>query len=160
MIKFEAGYCSDKEWAEIDWEAVCAIMPEWPSEKPKDYYAFRSHKEIRPFLSYYQASQLCSVGLKLEILPLPGNMLVKLAEKYNGSGDEIKDINSGSIVQIHVPDLALLMYNEVTWLDDSCTEKVQEMLDDGWRIIAVCPPNAQRRPDYIFGRYTKGREAR
>ena len=25
-------------------------------------------------------------------------------------------------------------------------------LDDGWRILAICPPNSQRRPDYILGR--------
>lgn len=53
---------------------------------------------------------------------------------------------------MHVPDLTLLTYDEVTYVDDACTDAVQQLLDKGWRILAVCPPNAQRRPDYILGR--------
>jgi hypothetical protein len=37
-------------------------------------------------------------------------------------------------------------------LDDACTDDVQRHLDEGWKILAVCPPNSQRRPDYILGR--------
>jgi hypothetical protein len=55
-------------------------------------------------------------------------------------------------VQICIPDSPLLYIDEVTYLEDACTNNVQNYLDDGWRILAVCPPNAQRRPDYIFGR--------
>lgn len=55
-------------------------------------------------------------------------------------------------IQIAIPDLALLSITEVMVEDDACTDKLQGRLDDGWRIIAVCPPNSQRRPDYILGR--------
>lgn len=55
-------------------------------------------------------------------------------------------------VNVHVPNLGLLMVNEVTWLEDCCTEVLQEYLDKGWRILAVCPQPDQRRPDYILGR--------
>jgi hypothetical protein len=44
------------------------------------------------------------------------------------------------------------MMDEVTNLDDAYTDELQEHLEDGWRIIAICPPNGQRRPDYILGR--------
>jgi hypothetical protein len=37
-------------------------------------------------------------------------------------------------------------------LDDACTDNLQAHLNEGWRIIAVCPPDAKRRPDYILGR--------
>ena len=58
-------------------------------------------------------------------------------------------------VHVQVPHIGLLMMNEVFLLEDSCTDQLQRSLDDGWRILCVCPPNAQRRPDYILGR-TKG----
>lgn len=55
-------------------------------------------------------------------------------------------------LQVAIPAIGLLSMNEVTHLDDACTDELQRHLDDGWRIIAVCPPDAQRRPDYILGR--------
>lgn len=55
-------------------------------------------------------------------------------------------------IQIAIPDLALLSITEVMVEEDVCTYQLQNRLDDGWRIIAICPPNSQRRPDYILGR--------
>lgn len=54
-----------------------------------------------------------------------------------------------------LPNIGLLTIDEVTWRDDCCTEEIQNLLEDGWRIIAVCPPNGARRPDYILGRTKK-----
>lgn len=58
-------------------------------------------------------------------------------------------------LHIAIPNIGLLAIDEVTWVEDACTQSLQRKLDDGWRILAVCPPNGQRRPDYILGR-TKG----
>jgi hypothetical protein len=58
-------------------------------------------------------------------------------------------------INIALPNIGLLVIDEVTWLDDACTEALQDKLTEGWRILAVCPPNGTRRPDYILGR-TKG----
>lgn len=55
-------------------------------------------------------------------------------------------------IQIAIPNLALLSITEVMVEEDACTDQLQGRLNDGWRIIAVCPPNSQRRPDYILGR--------
>lgn len=55
-------------------------------------------------------------------------------------------------VNVHVPNLGLLMMDEVDWMEDACTERLQDKLDDGWRILAICPQPDQRRPDYILGR--------
>ena len=59
------------------------------------------------------------------------------------------------IVQIAIPDLGLMHIDETTYLIDCCTEVLQDHLNDGWRLLAVCPPNAQRRPDYVLGRKSK-----
>ena len=49
------------------------------------------------------------------------------------------------------PGPNLLNVNETLLMEDACTDALQENLDDGWRIIAVCP-QPQRRPDYVLGR--------
>lgn len=54
--------------------------------------------------------------------------------------------------EVHIPGFALSTYNDTLLLEDSCTDVLQDALDKGWRIIACCP-QAQRRPDYILGRF-------
>jgi hypothetical protein len=60
---------------------------------------------------------------------------------------------SGSVVQVHVPNFSLLNINSVAVLEDACTSYLQAKLDEGWRILAVCPPMSERRPTYIMGRF-------
>lgn len=55
--------------------------------------------------------------------------------------------------EVSMPGQALAMYNETLLLCDACTDKLQQELSNGWRIIAACPQPDQRRPDYILGRY-------
>lgn len=55
-------------------------------------------------------------------------------------------------VGVHISDLGLLNVRKVTWAENCCTEVLQNYLDDGWRILAVCPQPDSRRPDYILGR--------
>lgn len=58
-------------------------------------------------------------------------------------------------LHVHVPNIGLLAIDEVKVMEDSCTDLLQRDLDEGWRIVAVCPPNGVRRPDYIMGRTKK-----
>lgn len=58
-------------------------------------------------------------------------------------------------IQVAIPNLLLFAVDEVTWLEDACTEDLQKHLDDGWRILAVCPAENSRRPTYIIGRTKK-----
>lgn len=53
---------------------------------------------------------------------------------------------------VHVPGLGLLKIDEVSVLEDGCTNELSRWLSDGWQILAVCPQPNQRRPDYILGR--------
>lgn len=55
-------------------------------------------------------------------------------------------------IQVAIPNLLLFSVNEVTWLEDACTEDLQKHLDNQWRILAVCPAENSRRPTYILGR--------
>lgn len=56
------------------------------------------------------------------------------------------------VTQVSVANGALLEINTLQLLENACTDEVQAFLKNGWRIVAVCPSNDQRRPDYILGR--------
>lgn len=55
-------------------------------------------------------------------------------------------------VHVQIPHVGLLAIDEVDVLEDCCTDVLRTHIDKGWRILAVCPPNAARRPDYVIGR--------
>lgn len=100
-----------------------------------------------------EAAALQDAGIKIDLRGIDGTMLVKMKDRNPAKGGpQVSDILTGSTVQISVPDLGLLQIDEVDWIEDACTQELQTRLSDGWRILAVCPPNAQRRPDYILGR--------
>lgn len=86
---------------------------------------------------------LSGLGLEFKVKKFKGNMWL------NGGPPSVAQPHS---VHVHVPNIGLLSIDEVTWVEDACTENLQRMLNDGWRMLAVCPPNSQRRPDYILGR--------
>lgn len=66
------------------------------------------------------------------------------------SNDDI--VKAVAAQQVHLPGNELLKMREVTHLDDACTLQLQEKINEGWRILAVCPQPNQRRPDYLLGR--------
>lgn len=156
MINVEIGYMNDVNWETVDWEKFTAF---WPlaieKEKPKSIYSM-NRGPVR--ISYEDAGQLVALGIPLEIKPLPGAMITKMQDRgewdkhHQVTPAELKDAQA---IQIAVPDQALMYIDEVTNLDDCCTDFLQDHLEKGWRILAVCPPNAARRPDYILGRRTK-----
>lgn len=78
---------------------------------------------------------------------------IKAAMSRQGPAEGFNDRCS-----VHVPGLGLLIMNELHVERDSCTDRIQERLDEGWRIVAVCPQPDQRRPDYILGRTNLSRK--
>jgi len=64
-----------------------------------------------------------------------------------------KQIEFNEKVNVHVGGFALMSINQVGFGEDMCTEKVQDVLNKGWRVLAVCVQPDGRRPDYIFGKY-------
>lgn len=143
-----------KWWDDIDYKAFQAL---WPlavdPEKPKDVYKIEGPCR----LSYDECNQLLAMGVNLELVPLPGAMLTKLQDGQRhiweyGQTVTGKELIEGSAVQITIPDQALMWIDEVQVETDCCTDALQSLLDEGWRILAVCPPNSSRRPDYVLGR--------
>lgn len=150
MLYVEVGYMYGDDWSAFDYEKVRAVYPgTLPEEKPNTCPWY--NERIR--VTVEEANALTELGIKLTVLPLVGMMTVKMQdrEKWDHSVRP-QDIADGKAVQIAVPDMALMKIDEVEVIEDCCTRELQSMLDDGWRILAICPPNAQRRPDYILGR--------
>lgn len=52
---------------------------------------------------------------------------------------------------ISVAGVGLMQVQTVDYMEDACTDALQDRLNEGWRILAVCPPNDTRRPTYILG---------
>jgi len=64
-----------------------------------------------------------------------------------------KQISFNEKVDVHVSGFALMSINQIGLANDCCTEYLQEILNKGWRILAICVQPDQRRPDYVFGKY-------
>lgn len=56
--------------------------------------------------------------------------------------------------KVIVPGLGTLTIDTVKACVDMCTERLQDELSQGWKIVAVCVQPDQRRPDYILGKTT------
>lgn len=77
--------------------------------------------------------------------------LINTIERF-ARGNYSREQQFNEKVNIHVSDIGLLKINEVIVMTNACTEDLQDNLNDGWHIIAVCPQPDQRRPDYVLGR--------
>lgn len=156
MINLKIKNWSTK-WNAIDYDKFAALWPMADTTKPEKYPESSYTIPEGPCrVTNEEAMALVELGVQVEIVPYPGQMLVKMSDRSRWDHDiRPHDFAEGKAVQISVPDQALMYIDEVTHLDDCCTDELQGYLNEGWRILAVCPPNAQRRPDYIMGRRKK-----
>jgi hypothetical protein len=62
-----------------------------------------------------------------------------------------------AVYQISVSNIGLMQVEAVCVREDCCTDQLQDLLDQGWRLLAVCPPNDTRRPSYILGHTSRSK---
>lgn len=156
---------SGNKWTVEKFEALKEIWPCMDKEaKPpsEDKSAFHwEHVFPTPQrMTMEEVAAINALGIQVKIEGVDGTQLTKMKDRDRWTYEDEIDgeaLRSGKAVQITIADFALLRIDEVTWLDDACTQEVQSSLDEGWRILAVCPPNAARRPDYILGRCKAGK---
>ena len=95
-----------------------------------------------------------------EELEIISNVAPVRIRKVKGLGNYIHN-RVGEVettYQVSVPNVGLLAVDTVEVLENCCTHELQHWLNRGWRILAICPPNDARRPDYIVGRTGKDPE--
>lgn len=89
------------------------------------------------------------------------SMINKIEEKFatiNKGLDAFVNQQFNEKVNVHVGGGLIVTYNDLKLMEDSCTDVLQNELNDGWRIIAVCVQPDSRRPDYILGRYNPSKD--
>lgn len=70
--------------------------------------------------------------------------------------DALAGAGGPTIINVSVAGAGLYAVQSVHYEEDCCTMHLQSLLDLGWRILAVCPPNDTRRPTYILGHHVAG----
>ena len=92
-------------------------------------------------------------ALDSDLIPYCQFKPVQMLEMMGGA-----NINSHNVFeaakrnQIMLPNNLLLEMKELRVECDQCTDKINELMNDGWKLIAILPQHQQRRPDYILGR--------
>ena len=148
----------DKELLSDDanWRKFCSLWPLAKEDMDRTTAHWNYGIELGPArITHEEANGLSTMGLRVILKPLPGAMIVKMQDRHKWEhrvGVTPDDLTSGRAVQIAIPDIGLLQIKDVCVEEDCCTDFLQQRLNEGWRILAVCPPNAARRPDYILGR--------
>lgn len=141
-----------EEWRNLSDEDYLDLRREVPSLPEDRSRAYGSH-----LLDEAGLRAVARRNLQVTLEPaVEHTMLVKLQDRIRAlelsQASQAEMAQQGAMVQIHIPDISLWYVSEVMVLDDCCTDNLQTYLNDGWHILAVCPPNAQRRPDYVLGR--------
>jgi hypothetical protein len=162
MVKVEcAAY--DDAWEKVtaeQYELARLMFPALPEKRPEDRWGYHGADNLVDLDEVIKFSE--TTGVKITLKPMGKGMAFfnrqGVPEKLAGMADDLKLIKQklsfeGQVVQIHVPNFSLLNMNQVKLLEDCCTDKLQETLNEGWRILCICPPLNERRPTYILGRH-------
>jgi len=112
--------------------------------------------ELELFMSKFPALKIKIRGMVQISEDNTMNMVNKLIEVQTKlenalqSFDEKVEFNQKC--DVHISNLGLLSINQLGFATDKCTEELQGLVNQGWRILAICPQPDQRRPDYVLGR--------
>jgi hypothetical protein len=142
---------SPEDYARARTALIAYLLPENQAELPT-WYNY-GHKEL---VDEAELKAIVDLGIVCALHKMRGlsyHGALPSAVRDNGDIDHAKSVT----LNVSVAGKPLHAVNEVTWLEDCCTQELQRNLDDGWRILCVCPPHDQRRPTYILGR-TKAKE--
>jgi hypothetical protein len=137
---------------------VIPTLPEWKeAEKDMPWNARHSEHIVDMDLAY---NLLAEIGAGVKLKPFKNNLLLAVNDRFKDLERKLllvdaKIQHNGQLMQVHVPNAKLIEFNEVDYHEDMCTDQLQQLLNEGWRIIAVCPPLEARRPTYIVGRHNE-----
>jgi len=93
--------------------------------------------------TFDDVAALAADGIECNIKRVRGILTERLIPDAVGAQNVINNVA--------IPNVGMFAVTRLRVLEDQCTDYVQRWLDDGWRIVAVCPPNDTRRPTYILG---------
>lgn len=149
-LEFSAGKkiaaLSAEEYADL---RAC-VSSSLAKSMPADYAAF-SADEFRGWhdaiMDDGEVEAFTRAGIEVAVKSIRG---LSTGHAHRGRDPVVQHLT-----QISLANVGLLEVQFVTVIEDACTDALQGMLDDGWRILAVCPPKDSRRPSYVLGRRDK-----
>lgn len=158
-FKFAYGKIQDWNWEKKEgvlripqeaYESLKKLLPKLPNDPTKEHIDHDDHiGNVRLIMRIIgpEAIQIMHIFDSGE--PSEFERLFNRVEELSA---KVSDRAFNERCRVQVPGLGLLAMDEVKLLEDCCTDVLQTKLEDGWRMIAVCPQPDQRRPDYIIGR--------
>lgn len=151
-----------KKATDEQWEIISKIIKLDKIHRHGDYW-YVSDKEI---VDEHELATLVNMGLDVKIRKIKGlaydQEFAKHMSSFNYGGTEQRANSTPTILQpiyqVSVANVGLFDVDEIDYHEDACTDMIGKLLKEGWRIVAVCPPNDSRRPTYIMGRTRRARE--
>jgi len=123
-------------------EGKVAIKTDWNTIAVDVVELLRACPTVR-FSVQRRVSKLGSDnGLNSEVI----TRLFDLTDKYTKAQELFNEK-----CNVHISGNELMRIRRVEVFNDFCTESLQDKLDEGWQIVAVCVQPNQRRPDYVLG---------
>lgn len=165
MCEIELGWGVGEQLKKVDPDLYARALPvlreeiiavDWPEtmEEKKHFYANRTRHMVDLSVA---GPVLTALGVTFEVKRFKGNAW---GVRSRDVPDVDKQGNPTGVfnLTVHVSDTNLTHFDEMALIEDACTDAVQAALNDGWRIVAICPAIDQRRPDFILGRGIRGRD--
>lgn len=160
QIKFDYyGLGHDKDQAERLTAFVKQFGIELEFAEEKEYP--EKHKAFRKKLDEYYLLDLLEVakgGFKFEVKPVDKDVEANILSQMASILSQIKrEVNTPMNQHVSIKfeqshDAFLTRVNDVKVCEEYCTDELRREINEGWRIIAVCPQKGNRRPDYVLGR--------
>ena len=152
VYHIEIGYQSAKLIKALPPEQYAELRAELPEfELAEDQTSVNEWNSWTVHGTIADLDKLARFGLEPIVKRIRGQFLEQVFVPTAGR----KPPPEPSMVNISIPNAALFSVQTVDYLENSCTDTLQRWLDEGWRIVAVCPPNDTRRPTYIVGHFDK-----
>lgn len=151
-----------KDATDEQWAIISKILNLEDKYRTGDYW-YSHGKEM---VDEHELATLVNMGLDVKIRKVKGlaydQEFAKLMSSFNYGGTEQRANVTPTILQpiyqVSVSNVGLFDVDEIDYHEDACTDAISALLKEGWRLIAVCPPNDSRRPTYIMGRTRRARE--
>lgn len=147
IVQVKVNSWSLKKIAQEKYSLLRKAFPDLNEEQKENYRDIEAAVDLEEFLAF--DIEPSNVEIKpVARLSLPEDKFQDLRKAKTA-----KEISSAvTTVNVTLPGYELPLYTHVDWREDCCTQEIQDLLKDGWRILAILPQPNQRRPDYILGR--------
>lgn len=165
MVEIEFGWGITEQLKKVDEAMYARALPvlreeivgvDWPDsmEEKKNFYLNRTRHmvdlgRVGPVLS--------AMAITFEVKRFKGNAW---GVRHRDEPDVDRQGNPQGVfnLTVHVSDGNLLNFDEVALAEDACTDAIQAALNEGWRVMAICPAIDSRRPTFILGRGIRQRD--